>query len=146
MAANSTSGAGPTQQLDGPVVLFDGQCNLCSTTVQFLLTHEASPSLRFTSLQGESAARLLETFGGLKTQPDSILFLEAGQLFVESDAALHIARYLRRPWSWLPLSGFLPRVVRDVVYRLVARNRYRWFGQPESCFMPRPEWKARFLP
>lgn len=140
----------PTQYLpaegSGPIVLFDGQCNLCSATVQFLLTHERAPAMRFASLQGESTPQLLAPFGGLQTQPDSILFLENGNLYQESDAALHIAAYLKAPWSWLPLFKVVPRFVRDAAYRFVARNRYRWFGQPESCFMPRPELKRRFLP
>lgn len=131
----------------GPVVLFDGVCNLCDQSVQFLLEHERDDALRFASLQSPFAARVLTKLGRpLETgDPSSVLLVVDGLVFSHSDAALRIAAHLRAPYRWLRVGWIVPRFLRDLVYRFVARHRYRWFGKMESCLVPLPRWKGRFL-
>jgi predicted DCC family thiol-disulfide oxidoreductase YuxK len=130
---------------ENPVVFFDGVCNLCNASVQFILKRERSSVLCFAPLQGETF-RALE-IPGKELLPDSIVLFENGKLYTESAAVLRIARRLSFPWRWLALPGWLlPRFVRDPIYRLIARNRYRWFGKKDVCYLPTPELKLRFLP
>lgn len=127
-----------------PVVLFDGTCNLCNGAVQFIVDHERAPTLRFASLQSEAAAELL----GAPLppgDPDSVVLVEDGATYTHSTAALRIARHLRAPYRWSVVFFVVPRLVRDAVYRFVAKNRYRWFGKSETCRVPTPELRARFL-
>ena len=141
----------------GPVVLFDGVCNFCNGIIQFIVDHERRPELRFLPLQSERAAELLvRAFGEeegnrLRTglsgngDPDSVVLIEGGRGYSHSTAGLRIARYLRAPYSWAFLLVVVPRFLRDVVYRFIARNRYRWFGKSEVCRIPTPELRQRFL-
>ena len=126
------------------IVFFDGICNLCNGAVQFILHREKIPTLKFAALQSE--AFRLRAAQMLSEVPDSILFFEAGVLYVESDAVLRISRYLRQPWCTLGYLGYvLPRFLRNPLYRFIARNRYRWFGKKETCYVPTPALRARFL-
>lgn len=136
-----------------PVVLFDGVCNFCNASVAFVLDHEREDRLLFAPLQsdaartliaeicGEAAARELAPEG----EPSSMIFIEDGKLYERSSAALRIARHLRAPWRWLRVLTIVPRPIRDFFYRVLARNRYRWFGKREECRVPTPELRARFL-
>ncbi|HVJ90001.1 MAG TPA: thiol-disulfide oxidoreductase DCC family protein [Labilithrix sp.] len=147
----------PAPAAVGPVVFFDGKCNLCNGGVQFVIDHERAPVLRFAPLQSELARHVLEdAFGrqaaeGLRAgatgqgDPDSVVLVDDGRGFTHSTAALHIARYLRAPYRWLFAFIIVPRPIRDAVYRWVARNRYRWFGKTEICRIPTPELRGRFL-
>lgn len=140
---------------EGPVVLFDGVCNLCHASVQFILDHEAGATLRFAPLQSETARHLLEArlgreaamdiVGRDERAPGSIVLVHGAHGYTNSSAALRIARYLRAPYRWLSLLLVVPRPIRDLVYRWIARNRYRWFGKTEECRIPTPELRARFL-
>jgi len=139
------------------VILFDGTCNLCDRAVQLVLDLERDHDLRFTALQSEPGRALLEQSTTPENaralregtrgngDPDSVVLVEDGRLYTHSTAALRIARHLRWPWSWAAAFVIVPRPVRDVVYRWVARNRYRWFGKAESCRVPTPELRTRFL-
>ncbi len=129
------------------IVLFDGVCNLCHGAVQFILDRDPEGRFHFASLQSERGQALLREHGVTPTtgDPDTIYLLDEGRLFDRSTAALRIARRLTFPW-WLGAAGLVvPRFVRDVAYRFVARNRYRWFGRTESCRIPTPELRARML-
>lgn len=134
---------------EAPILLFDGVCNLCSRTVQFILDHERTPTMRFCSLQSEAGRALLSRHDMMhvvaEADPDTMVFIEDGRAFDRSTGALRVARHLRAPWSWGRVALILPRFVRDLGYRLVARNRYRWFGKTDSCLVPTPELKSRFL-
>ncbi|GAB4439652.1 MAG: thiol-disulfide oxidoreductase DCC family protein [Turneriella sp.] len=113
--------------------------------MQFILKRDHARSFRFAPLQGETFSKL--EIPGKERLPDSIILLENGKLYAESTAVLRIARRLTWPWRWLALPGWLfPSFVRDPIYRLIARNRYRWFGKKDTCYLPTPELKARFLP
>jgi predicted DCC family thiol-disulfide oxidoreductase YuxK len=126
------------------IVFFDGVCNLCNGAVQFILQREKNPRLKFAALQGETFRA--RTQHHLTAVPDSIIFLEAGILYTESDAVLRISRYLRQPWRAMGFMGYaIPRFLRNPLYRFIARNRYRWFGKKEACYVPSPALRARFL-
>jgi predicted DCC family thiol-disulfide oxidoreductase YuxK len=126
------------------IVFFDGHCNLCNGAVQFIIAHERQSVLAFSSLQGKAFKSLANE--SLHVFPDSILFYVNGRFMIESDAALEIAKYLKNPWRMLGYLGRVwPRFIRDAVYRYIAKNRYRWFGRRETCFLPTPELKKRFL-
>lgn len=130
-----------------PVVLFDGVCNLCNGAVQFIVDRDPEGTFRFASLQSERAAALLREQGREPPagDPESLVLIEGGRLYERSTAALRIARRLRGAWPLLYTFVVVPRFVRDAVYRLIARNRYRWFGKSAECRVPTPELRARFL-
>jgi len=136
-----------SQACDYGIVLFDGHCHLCNQSVDFLIRNNARQNLKFASLQSEIAQRLMKGHGlqALLERLDSIVFIEKGKVYTHSDAALSIARNLDGIWPLLAVFLVLPRPLRDVAYRFVARNRYRWFGKSETCRMPTPELLRRFL-
>jgi len=130
-------------------ILFDGVCNLCNGFVQFIIRHDPQGRFRFAALQSEAARQLLASHGlpatALPAEPESVLLLSQGRLYSHSTAVLRIARGLGGGWQLTGLGWVLPRALRDALYCWVARNRYRWFGRQESCMLPTPELKARFL-
>jgi predicted DCC family thiol-disulfide oxidoreductase YuxK len=128
----------------GPILLFDGVCNLCNHAVDFVIRHDPAGRIRFASLQSDTGRALLRQHGGTPGTLDSVVLVENGRLYTHSDAALRTARYLRG-WRWLYALRGIPRSWRDAVYGWVARNRYRWFGQRETCRLPTPAERARFL-
>jgi predicted DCC family thiol-disulfide oxidoreductase YuxK len=128
-----------------PIVLFDGVCNLCHGAVRFLLERDPAARLRFASLQSGVGRALLAGHGLEPDALDTIVYVDAAGAHVRSDAALRVARELAPPWRWLAVLAVLPRPLRDALYGVVARNRYRWFGKKDACPMPRTEWTARFL-
>jgi predicted DCC family thiol-disulfide oxidoreductase YuxK len=125
----------------GAVVLFDGVCNLCNGAVRFILARDPAARFRFASLQSDAARRLWGDGGPAET----IVLLDAGKTYVKSTAALRIARGLRFPWPLLYAFVAVPRPVRDLIYDWVARHRYRWFGKRDTCMLPTPELRERFL-
>lgn len=128
-----------------PVVLFDGVCNLCNGSVQFILKRDPQARFRFASLQSEAGRSLLVEHGLDPDALSSVVVVEDGRVWQESSAALRIARHLPGAWKLLRIFTVIPRPLRDAVYRLIARNRYRWFGKSETCWLPTPELKGRFL-
>ena len=131
---------------DPPVLLFDGVCNLCNGAVAFVIRRDPRARLRFAPLQSPAADALLASLGVARDRlPDSFVLVEDGRVHVRSTAALRVARRLRFPWPLLAVFLLVPRWLRDPVYDLVARNRYRWFGRREACMVPTAELRARFL-
>jgi predicted DCC family thiol-disulfide oxidoreductase YuxK len=129
----------------GPVVLFDGVCSLCSGTVQWLLARDHAARFRFAALESEAAQLLLTPYLGGEERPDSLVLIDADGMHLRSDAALRIARGLGGPWALCSLARVVPRALRDAMYRLIARNRYAWFGRKDQCFLPSPAMAGRFL-
>jgi len=131
------------------LVLFDGVCHLCSRSVRFIIRRDRKGRFRFAPLQSETARRLIgETGKGpveLTDPPASIILLENGRIYTESDAVLRIARRLDGPWKLAAALGFVPKRLRDAFYRWIAANRYRWFGRSGSCMIPSPEIRERFV-
>ncbi|MEO9097673.1 MAG: DCC1-like thiol-disulfide oxidoreductase family protein [Candidatus Baltobacteraceae bacterium] len=127
------------------VVLFDGVCTLCSRGVGFAIARDPGAIFRFAALQSEPARAVLAPFGRVPEDFDSIVLVDRENVFVGSDAALRIAKRLRGPVRLAALLLALPRPLRDAAYRLVARNRQRWFGRRAACLVPTPELATRFL-
>lgn len=130
---------------DHPLVLFDGTCNLCNGAVQFVLRRDPRAHFRFASLQSAAAKSALAAAGVTAALPDSIVVVHRGRVRVKSGAALAIARGLRFPWPLLTVFWLVPFSLRDLVYDWIARNRYRWFGKRDECWVPTKELRARFL-
>lgn len=128
-----------------PILLFDGVCNLCDRSVQFILDHDGEEIFRFASLQSEIGQALVTRCGLEPGGVDSVVLVEGGQCYVRSEAAWRVASRLDAPWRWTSASRHLPLWLRDRAYNWVARNRYRWFGTREACRIPSPEERARFL-
>ena len=130
-------------------ILFDGVCNLCNGFVQFVIRHDAAGRFRFAALQSEAGRALLRAQGlapaAIAADPESVLLLSGGRLYSHSAAVLRIAEGLGGVWQIAALGRVLPTAWRDAMYRFVARHRYRWFGRQESCMLPTPALKARFL-
>jgi predicted DCC family thiol-disulfide oxidoreductase YuxK len=127
------------------LLLFDGVCNLCNGVVQSVIRHDRAGRFRFAALQSEAGQAVLQQLGLPTEQFDSFVYVTEGRLFTESTAALRVARDLGGVWQLLYALIIVPRPIRDAVYRWVARNRYWFFGKQESCMMPTPELRARFL-
>jgi len=127
------------------VVIFDRTCSLCAQSVMFILGHESDRVLRFAALQSHAGSRLMREFGIDPAQTETFVLIEGGRAFVKSDAALRVAKHLRRPWHWLGVVRIVPRPVRDLGYDLVARNRHRWCGRVNACLVPTAEFRARFM-
>lgn len=132
---------------DHPVVLFDGVCNLCNSAVNWLLERDVEGRLHYASLQSRAARTVLAKVGisDPGTLPDSIILVDADGVHLRSAAALRIGAHLGFPFSLGRVALWVPRPIRDAVYALIARNRYRWFGRRDVCMRPTPELTARFL-
>ena len=128
-----------------PTILFDGVCNLCAWAVRFIIERDPRNIVRFASLQSNTGQRLLAEHGISTVSMDSFVLIENGIAFTESSAALRVAKLLQGAWPVCYAGIILPKMLRDPVYRFIARNRYRWFGKQDSCMMPTPELRARFL-
>lgn len=127
------------------IIFFDGLCNLCQHSVQFILTHDKKSVFSFLSLQSKMAEQLLEENNTDPSGWNSFILMEGGMIYTRSTAALRVARQLSGIWPLLYVFIIVPPFLRDSIYDWIARNRYRWFGKKESCWMPREEWKRRFL-
>ena len=130
-------------QVQHPVILFDGVCNLCNKSAQFIIKRDKNKKFRFAALQSAYAAKHLagKNIVGL----DSVVLLQNDKVYTQSNAALRIAAQLEGAWPLLYVFIILPRFLRDGVYKFIAKNRYKWFGKQESCMLPRPELKDLFL-
>lgn len=128
------------------IILFDGICNLCNGFVQFVIKRDPRGIFQFASLQSPPAARLLTDHPELLgNKPDTVVLIENGAIYTHSDVALRVASKLGGVWSVCLIGYVLPKPIRDWIYRLVARNRYRWFGKKEQCMVPTPAIRKRFL-
>lgn len=130
---------------DHPVILFDGVCNLCMGSVQFVIERDPDAVFRFAPLQSSVAEELLEGTGVDAEALDSVVVVEDGEAYVKSDAVLRAATHLGGIYRLLGPSRFVPRRLRDLVYDFVAARRYDWFGKQDQCMMPTPELRSRFL-
>jgi predicted DCC family thiol-disulfide oxidoreductase YuxK len=126
------------------IILFDGVCNLCNDSVQFILKRDPVGYFKFASLQGETGQKLLKRYG-ISTELNSFVLIEKDKIYLKSSAALRVCRHLTGPWKSLSFLRIIPPVIRDFLYDIVAKNRYRWFGKKESCMLPSPKWKNRFI-
>ncbi|MDF3820664.1 DCC1-like thiol-disulfide oxidoreductase family protein [Leptospira sp. 96542] len=131
-----------SQMENNKIVFFDGVCHLCMGSVQFLLKHNIKKNLYFATIGGKTYSRFITNENSL---PDSIVYLKDNKLYLESDAVLKIAEELRFPISLLIFFRILPKFIRNLLYRFIAKHRYSWFGKAEVCMIPNPGDKERFL-
>lgn len=140
----------------GAVVLFDGVCNFCDASVNFVIDHDSEGYFKFAPLQSEAGQRLAAEYGlvseSVGSSPDSdlipidsVILIEDGQAYTHSSGALRIVRRLGIPWSLMYAFIIVPAPIRDYFYRLFAKYRYRMFGRKDQCMLPSPEVRARFL-
>ena len=129
----------------GAIVLFDGVCNFCNATVNFVIEHDKAGYFKFAPLQSEIGAQLIAKHGIDNVETDSVIVVEDDKAYTHSSAALRIAKRLDGIWSWAYAFVVVPKPIRDLAYRLFAKHRYRLFGKQDACMMPTPEVRARFL-
>ncbi|MEH7113920.1 thiol-disulfide oxidoreductase DCC family protein [Neobacillus niacini] len=125
-------------------ILFDGVCNLCNSSVQFIIKRDPKSHFKFASIQSETGRSLLKQYGFDK-EIDSFILIENQRIYLKSSAALRVCRNLNGMWKLLTILRILPAPFRDFFYDIVAKNRYKWFGKKESCMIPTKEMKKRFL-
>ncbi len=128
-----------------PILLFDGVCNLCNSTVQFVIQQDKRAVFRFASLQSDIGKTLLAEYKVEEKNLNSVILIYGGRYYAYSDAVLEMSRLLGGLWSVAYVFKVIPTFLRNAVYRFVATNRYRWFGKQESCWLPTAELKERFL-
>ncbi|WP_076394420.1 DCC1-like thiol-disulfide oxidoreductase family protein [Rhizobium sp. RU33A] len=129
----------------GPIILFDAECILCSANAQFVLSQDGEKRFRLASMQGEVGSALYRRFGIDPGNPDSIIVVDGEHMLRDSDAVLSIYAGLGWPLKVLSVFRLVPRFIRDPLYLLIARNRYRLFGKRDSCWLPSPEYRDRLL-
>jgi len=128
-----------------PIILFDGVCNLCDGFVQFVMKRDKKGAFRFASLQSDTGRALLRHFDLDETALDTVVLIENGQFYTKSTAPLKTAKRISGVWVLSYVFIVLPKPIRDWCYDFIARNRYRLFGEKESCMMPTSEVRSRFL-
>jgi predicted DCC family thiol-disulfide oxidoreductase YuxK len=131
--------------INNPVVLFDGICNLCSSSVQFIIRHDPDKKFRFASQQSEAGKKLLTSFQIPEMKQESIFLILDHQLFQSSEAVLLIAKELSGLPRLLYWGIYLPAALRDWIYLLISKNRYRWFGKKKECWLPDANISSLFL-
>jgi predicted DCC family thiol-disulfide oxidoreductase YuxK len=132
-------------QRNHAIVLFDGVCNLCTATVQFIMRRDPHGYFKFASLQSEVGQQLLAAHGLSATALETFVLIEGSRCFIRSEAALRVAQHFSGGWSLLRVLCLFPRPLRDWCYTVIARHRYGWFGKQETCMLPSPDTMDRFL-
>jgi len=132
--------------IDKKIILFDGVCNLCDSIVQFIIKNDKNDVFRFVALQSDLGLSISRHIGVDTLKIDSILLYEPNvAYFYKAEAALKIAKYIGGIYGLLLVFSIFPKGISNAVYDYIARNRYKWFGKKESCMIPTPELKAKFL-
>lgn len=127
-----------------PVIFFDGVCNLCNASVQFVIRRDARQKFRFASLQSDFAKNVLSQYH-ISDDIRTIILLRDNKIYLRSDAVLEISRELNGLWPLIYNFKIIPRFFRDGVYNFISKNRYQWFGRMDACWLPTPDFKSRFL-
>jgi predicted DCC family thiol-disulfide oxidoreductase YuxK len=127
------------------VILFDGVCNLCNDSVKLIIKHDKNDVFRFTALQSAIGIAMVADHGIDTTKTDSILLIDQNKIYAKSTAALKVARHMSGGYPLLYGFMIVPNFIRNWVYDIIAKNRYRWFGRKDSCMIPTPELKKKFL-
>lgn len=127
-----------------PIIFFDGVCNLCNRSVQFIIRRDPEGIFRFASLQSAAGQQVLQQFNLPQDTFNSFILYEDGKMYTRSDAALRVFSRLKK-WKWMGMFKIVPRFIRNAVYNLIAKNRYSWFGKRDECMIPTPELKSRFI-
>jgi len=132
-------------EVQNPVIIFDGVCNLCNDAVNFIINRDPSARFQFAPIQSSTAKKLLTTLELSSNNLDSIILVEHSECYIKSTAALRICKKLGVLWPLLYIFILVPRPIRDYFYDIVAKNRYGWFGKREKCMVPNTKIESRFL-
>ena len=128
------------------IILFDGVCNLCNRSIQFVIKRDTNDEFRFATLQGKIGQRLAQERNIDVSKVDSIILIEPGvAYYTKSTAALKIGQSFGGFWKMIRVLNLIPSTLRDIVYDWVAKNRYAWYGKQDACMIPTPELQAKFL-
>jgi predicted DCC family thiol-disulfide oxidoreductase YuxK len=128
------------------IILFDGECNLCHSSVQFVIKYDKKDVFRFVSLQSETGKKIIQHIGIQNNNIDSVILYEPGiSYYYKSDAALQIAKNLGGFWHFGTIFRIIPTSFRNVFYDCIAKNRYKWFGKNDNCLLPNAEINSKFL-
>ncbi len=125
------------------IVFFDGVCNFCNSSINFIIRNDKKGYFHFAALQSETAARLIPEIN--LEVPESVVLKEGLKIYTKSTAALRIAKRMDGLWPVFYLFIIIPKFLRDPLYDIIGRNRYRWFGKKESCMIPGPDIRSRFI-
>ena len=128
-----------------PIILFDGVCNLCNNSVQFVIKHDKTIRFNCAALQSKTGQLLLQQYGLPQKGFDSFVLVQHEKVFLKSTAALTVAKQLDGPVNLLYGFIIVPAFIRNAVYNIIAKNRYKWFGKKENCMIPTPALQSRFL-
>ena len=132
--------------VEKPVVYFDGVCNLCDRSVKFIIRNDKKQQFLFAPVQSVAGSIVLNNLGyETKNEPNSVILEYKGKYYFRSGGALNILRLLGSIWSLAYVFIIVPAFIRDIVYNIISKNRYNWFGKSEACMIPTPALKARFL-
>ncbi len=131
-------------QQEPAIIFFDGHCHLCTGSVQFILRRDKHGCFGYAPIDGSTANHLFKDWS-TPSKPDSIVLFEKGLFYTRSTAALRVAKKLSGAWPLLFIFIIIPAPIRDWFYNILAKNRYRWFGKSETCWVPKPEWKEKFM-
>ena len=130
---------------NGPIILFDGICNFCNASINFIIQQDKKKIFRFAALQSERGQKLLEHYHLPKEGFDSFVLIDEDKVYKKSAAGLQVYSKLPWYWKWTQAFWIMPQFLRDGIYNFIARNRYKWFGKKEACMTPTAEVRSRFL-
>jgi len=131
---------------DKKIILFDGVCNLCDASIQYIIKKDTKDAFRFVAIQSELGQKIIDYIKVDTKKTDSIiLYIPGKAYFVKADAAFNIAKELGGLISLTSYLSFLPKILKDFGYDFVAKNRYKWYGKKDNCMIPTPELKSKFL-
>jgi predicted DCC family thiol-disulfide oxidoreductase YuxK len=133
------------EQEDHPIILFDGVCNLCHASVQYVIKHDPKKIFRFASLQSSFAQKILSNYNLPLNDYNSFVLFSDNKIYTRSTAAILVAKKLKGVVRILYAFIIVPKFIRDSVYNIIAKNRYKWFGKKNECWLPTPELKNLFL-
>lgn len=133
------------KEFNTPVVFFDGVCNLCNSTVQFIIRHDRNRIFLFCSLQSKKTEEIFNKLNFNFSKPETIILLDRNKLYSGSTAILKILRKMNCPYQIFFILIIIPKPFREIVYRYIAKRRYKWFGKRENCMLPDDELKNRFI-
>ncbi len=127
------------------IILFDGVCNFCNSTVNFVIKRDKNEVIHYATLQSEAAQKILANLGISTYDMQSFIFIEHGKLYLQSTGALKVCKYLKGLWPLCYVFIIVPKFIRDGIYNWIAKNRYKWFGVKEQCMVPSSAIKSRFI-
>jgi predicted DCC family thiol-disulfide oxidoreductase YuxK len=130
---------------DKGIVLFDGVCNFCNSSINFMIRNDSTDYFRFLTLQSEKGKKIVERYNLDPENLQTVILLENGKIYTRSTAALRIAKKLRGAWKLFYAFVIVPTFIRDFFYNIIAKNRYRWWGQKDACMVPTPDVRKKFL-